>query len=164
MSDFATYDQLALLEPTTTEVVGPEHLDVNGHMNIQHYYVFGSGSMWRFNQRHLGMPDSYIADRGMTTFTAEQHLRFLAESHEGDELSMVVRTIDRGARAMHLASAILNTTRGEIACVAETLLVHVDFATRRPVPFPDDIAVLIDASIAASDVRLPISGALGIRR
>ncbi len=165
MSDFATYDQLASLDPTTTEVVGPEHLDLNGHMNINHYYAFGSRSMWSLNETSLGMPDGYIADRGMTTFTAEQHLRFLAESHEGDHLSMVARAVGRGGKALHLASAILNTTRGQIACVTESLLVHVDFETRRPVSFPDDVAAQIDAALAASaEVRLPISGALGIRR
>lgn len=165
MSDFATYDQLASLDPTTTEVVGPEHLDRNGHMNVNHYYVFGSRSMWTLNETSLGMPEGYIADRGMTTFTAEQHLRFLAESHEGDHLSMVARAVGRGGKALHLASAILNTTRAQIACVTESLLVHVDFETRRPVPFPDDVAARIDAAMASSsDLRLPISGALGIRR
>ncbi|MCK5890428.1 thioesterase family protein [Aeromicrobium sp.] len=165
MSDFATYEQLAALDPTSTAVVGPEHLDLNGHMNISHYYTFGGRAMWSLNETTLGMPDGYIAERGMTTFTAEQHLRFLAESHAGDELAMVARAIDRGSRALHLASVVLNTTRGQIACVTETLVVHVDFSTRRPVPFPDDVAAKIDAALADSaDLRLPISGALGIRR
>ncbi len=164
MSDVATYEQLAALDPTTVQVVGPEHLDLNGHMNINHYYSFGFRAMWSLNEQSLGMPDGYIAARGMTTFTAEQHLRFLAESHEGDRLAMIARPIARGNRALHLATAILNTTRGEIACIAESLLVHVDFATRRPVAFPDDVAGRIDAAIDAAEVRLPISGALGIRR
>lgn len=165
MSDFATYDQLASLDPTATEVVGPEHLDLNGHMNITHYYAFGFGAMWSLNQTSLGMPDGYIADRGMTTFTAEQHLTFLAESSEGDRLAMIARPIDRANRALHLATVILNTTREQIACVTESMLVHVDFSTRRPVPFPDDVAAVLDASLAAgADLRLPVSGALGIRR
>ncbi|WP_229054449.1 thioesterase family protein [Aeromicrobium sp. Leaf350] len=165
MSDFATYEQLAAIDPTTTEVVGTEHLDLNKHMNISHYYAFGFGAMWSLNQTGLGMPDGYIATRGMTTFTAEQHLTFLAESSEGDHLAMIARPVDRGSRALHLATVILNTTREQIACVTESMLVHVDFSTRRPVPFPDDVAAVLDASLAeASDLRLPLSGALGIRR
>ena len=82
-----------------------------------------------------------------------------------DPFALVARPVDRGNRALHLATVILNTTREQIACVTESMLVHVDFSTRRPVPFPDDVAAVLDASLAeAAGLRLPLSGALGIRR
>ncbi len=165
MNDSATYEQLVALAPTTVQVVGPEHLDLNGHMNIGHYYSFASHAMWSLNQSSLGMAVGYIEAHGMTTFTAEQHLRFLAESHEGDELAIVARPVERGSRTLFTAAAILNRTRGTLACVVETMLVHVDFGTRRPTAFPDHVMATIDASIAdAGDAAIPLSGAIGIRR
>ena len=108
----------------------------------------------------------YIAERGMTTFTADQHLRYLAEAAEGDEIGVHVAVVDHAPKALHITALIVNQTSRRLACVMETLSVHVDFSTRRPVPFPDDIATLV-ADAAERDrigAELPLSGAIAIRR
>lgn len=162
----ATYEQISLLPLTAEHVVGPEHLDVNGHMNIGHYFAFGGHAMWDRNRQDLGMPDSYIAERGLTTFTAEQHLCYLAEAVAGDEIGVHTVAVDAGPKAIHMAALITNRTHGRLACVMESIAVHVDFGTRRPVPFPDDVAALIAAAIEGDcvDIELPLSGAIAIRR
>ncbi len=161
-----SYEQVAALPTVREHVVGPEHLDENRHMNIGHYFAFGGEAMWRRNGLDLGMPGSYITDRGLTTFTAEQHLRYLAESVEGDRLGVAVVIVDRSAKVMHGAALVVNHTRRALACVMEAVTVHVDFSSRRPVPFPDDVAALLDAAIEADrvDWALPLSGGLGVRR
>jgi acyl-CoA thioester hydrolase len=161
-----TYEQVAALPEIHQHVVGPEHLDENQHMNIGHYFAFGGSALWARHQRDLGMPDSYITERGLTTFTAEQHLRYLGESVEGDRIGVSTVVVDRSARALHAAALVVNHTRRELSCVMEGTTVHVDFATRRPVPFPDDVAALLDAAIDGDrpDWPLPLSGGLGIRR
>ena len=160
------YEQIANLPLTAAHVVGPEHLDVNGHMNIGHYFAFGGRAMWERNRQDLGMSGTYIAERGLTTFTAEQHLRYLAEAVEGDEIGVHAVAVDAGSKAIHMAALITNRTRGRLACVMEAIAVHVDFHTRRPVPFPDDVAALIAAAIEAerTDFALPLSGSIAIRR
>lgn len=166
MSDFPTYEQLAALPVTSEHVVGPEHLDENRHMNIGHYFSFGGHALWQRSQRDLGMPESYIAERGATTFTAEQHLRYFGESVEGDRLLVPTVIVARADKAVHFAALIVNETRAELSCVMEAVAVHVDFSTRRPASWPDDVAALLDAAIEADrqDWPLPLSGSLGVRR
>lgn len=160
-----TYDELVQLPAHQTHVVGEEHIDVNGHMNIAHYFGFGGHATWRRSES-LGMPASYIADRGLTTFTAEQHLRYVGESVLADAVRVTVVVVDRGDKSVHFAALVVNETRRELSCVMETVAVHVDFATRRPVPFPPDVAALLDDAVAADRTPwpLPLSGGLGVRR
>ncbi|MEH3033213.1 MAG: thioesterase family protein [Aeromicrobium erythreum] len=166
MSTLPAFETLDALPVTFRTTVGEEHLDVNGHMNIGHYFAFGGRAMWDRSRDDLAMPDGYIAERDRTTFTAEQHLRYLGESTLGDEISVPVVVADRGDKSLHLAALILNRTRRELSCVMESMLVHVDFSSRRPVAFPDDVAAAIDAAVEADRTSwpLPLSGSLGVRR
>lgn len=166
MTSIPTYEQVAALPTVHEHVVGPEHLDENRHMNIGHYFAFGGQAFWTRHQRDLGMPDAYITERGLTTFTAEQHLRYLGESVEGDRIGVSVVVVDRAPKVLHAAALMTNHTRRELSCVMEAVTVHVDFATRRPVPFPDDVAALLDAAVESDrpDWPLPLSGGLGVRR
>lgn len=56
-----SYEQLAALRPTDSFVVGPDHLDKNGHMNVNHYFAQGSEAMWNQLRREVGIEDAYIA-------------------------------------------------------------------------------------------------------
>lgn len=160
-----TWEQLSALPAVTTRVVGPEHLDENGHMNISHYFVFAGEAMWDHQRKHLLIDESYIPTRDMSTFTAEQHIRYFAECTEGDAVDVAVVAVARGGKSVHLAALLINRTREQLACVVESVAVHVDFSTRRAVRFPDDVAAAIDARIAVerTDWPLPLSGALGVR-
>ena len=166
MSELPSFEQLSELPTVSGLVVGPEHLDVNGHMNIRHYFMLGSTALWQRSLDDLGMPASYITDRGLTTFTAEQHLRYFGECTEGDRLAAGVVVVDRGDKSLHLAAVLTNHTRRELSCVMEALLVHVDFATRRPVSWPDDVAALLDDRRTGDRLgwTVPLSGGLGVRR
>lgn len=165
MTALPTSDQLATLPLAAQHVVGPEHLDENGHMNISHYFVFAGKAMWNRQRREWLIDEDYIPTRGMTSFTAEQHIRYFAECVEGDAVDVRVVIVGRADKAFHMAALLVNRTKGELACVVESIAVHVDFTTRRPVPFPDDVATAMDRAIASDrrDWPLPLSGALGVR-
>lgn len=165
MSNLPAFDELDALPVTFRTTVGEEHLDLNGHMNIAHYFAFGGRALWDRSREDLAMPDSYIEDRDRTTFTAEQHLRYLGESTLGDEIAVPVVVVARGDKSLHLAALVLNRTRRQLSCVLESMLVHVDFSTRRPTSFPDDVATAIDAAVAGDRTPwpLPISGAIAVR-
>jgi len=165
VNSLPTYEQLAALPATLRQVVPPEFIDQNGHMNIQHYLVLGAyGVAGLYDE--LGMANDYIGRRGLSTFTAEHHLRYVAEIHEGADVTVRVLVVDRGAKAFHVLSLIVDETRARLACVMETALVHMDMSTRRPTPFPDDVAALIDevAERDRPDWELPLGGAIGVRR
>lgn len=166
MSALPTFAQVAALPVVVSHTVGAEHLDANEHMNIGHYFTWAGEALWRRHDGDFAMGPGYITDRGLTTFTVEQNIRYLAESVLGDELDVAAIVVDRGPRSVHFLSLVTNRTRGSLAAVMETLTVHVDFTTRRPTPFPDDVASALDAAIDGDrpDWPLPLSGVLGIRR
>lgn len=152
----------ALLEGTVT----PGFIDVNGHMNIRHYLDACAQSADAICRR-IGIDDAYRAERRLGVFTAEHHIRYVGELHEGDAFSVHTRVLDRSARAGHLLAHLVDRTRAALSCTVEILLVHVDMDSRRPSPFPDDVAAALDEWIGASRALTwpaAASGAMGIRR
>ncbi|CAN5459880.1 thioesterase family protein [soil metagenome] len=160
-----SYLEVAALESLVEGVVAPEFIDVNGHMNIRHhldYCASGAEALCR----EAGIDDGYRAGRSLGVFTAEHHIRYTGELHQGDRVSVHTRFLDRGTKAGHLISFLLDRERRTVACVLEISIVHVDMRTRRPTPFPDDVARVFDARIAESRAlpwSAPVSGAMGIR-
>lgn len=160
-----TYDQVLELPAQILRVVPEEYIDENGHMNIGRYLELGGSALWERSQRELGMPETYISDRGFSTFTAEHHLTYYAEVLAGEEVSVHVRLLDRSAKTFHAVSLILNRSRQQVACAVETMIVHMDMSNRRPTDFPDDVAALLDAALVADvvDWPAPLSGSMGVR-
>jgi len=160
-----TSEQLATLPLLVSRPVGREHLDQNGHMNIGHYFGFAGEAMWARQRHDLLIDETYISMRQMTTFTAEQHIRYFAECVEGNRIDVHVVVAGRAEKALHLVALLVNRTRDQLACVVESIVVHVDFTTRRAVSFPPDVAAAMDAAVVADrrDWPLPLSGALALR-
>jgi acyl-CoA thioester hydrolase len=139
--------------PTTTEVlqvppswtgeVEPGWIDMNGHMNIRHYLDIGGHSTDQVC-RAMGINDDYRAIRRMGVFTAEQHLTYLQEMHLGTPITAHVRILERSAKVGHLVSLIMDREKDRLACIFETVLVHVDMDARSGLPFPDDVGAAYD--------------------
>lgn len=162
----ATYHQITELPAQIVMTVPPEFIDENDHMNIGRYLELGGEGLWKRCQSDLGMPENYIAERGLSTFTAEHHIQYFAEVLEGEEVGVHVRLIGRSDKVLHMAALITNRTKEQFACLVEATIVHIDMSTRRPTPFPADVADLIDAGITSDDLGwpLPLSGSMGVRR
>lgn len=161
-----TYEQVDQLPRHLDLTVPAEFIDENGHMNIGRYLELGGRALWQRCQRELGMRGDYIEERGLSTFTAEHHLTYHAELLEGADVSVRVRLVARSAKVLHSVCLIVDETNRRLACTMETTVVHVDMSERRPIDFPDDIAALIDAGLAADDRPwpAPLCGAMGVRR
>ncbi|MGA8988610.1 thioesterase family protein [Aeromicrobium sp.] len=166
MSTLPTYDQIRQIPAHLERSVPAEFIDENGHMNIGRYLQLGGTALWDRCQRELGMPEDYIAARGLSTFTVEHHLTYLSEMIEGEKISVHVRLIARSDKALHSVSLIVNESQRRLACVMEATLVHMDMTTRRPTPFPDDVRDLLDSALKQDDVAwpAPLSGSMGVRR
>jgi acyl-CoA thioester hydrolase len=161
-----SHDQILELPAQTRRVVPPEFIDENGHMNIGRYLELGGHALWGRCLGDLGMDESYIPERGMSTFTAEHHIQYFAEILEGADVSVRVRLLERSDKVFHAVSLVVDETNRRLACSVEAFIVHMDMTTRRPTPFPDDIAALLD--IALKDDALawpaPVCGSMGVRR
>jgi acyl-CoA thioester hydrolase len=161
-----TYAEVLAVPPVIETHVDPAYIDVNGHMNVRHYLTYGATGA-DVVCRDVGLDDAYRAERRMGVFTAEHHIRYFSEMHEGDPFSVHTMFLERGARSGHMMSFILDRRLELLSCTIEILLVHVDMDTRRAVPFPDDIAAGFDRWVAAAaEVAwpVPVSGVMGIRR
>ncbi|XKH58006.1 thioesterase family protein [Citricoccus nitrophenolicus] len=149
-----------------TDEVPEDWIDMNNHMNIRHYLDLGGLSTDQVI-RNLGIDDDYRASRRMGLFTAEQHLTYLQEMRLGTPITAHVRVLDRSSKVCHLVALIMDREKGLLACIFETVLVHVDLDSRRGVEFPDDIAAAYDHLLADDHASYswpaPVCGIMGPR-
>lgn len=161
-----TTEEVLEIEPSWTDEVTKEWIDVNGHMNIRHYLDLGGNATDQIC-RAMGIDDDYRAQRRMGVFTAEQHLTYLREMRLGTSISAHVRTLKRGAKVGHMLALIMDRDKDQLACIFETVLVHVNMDTRRGTDFPADIAAAYDEFSRQDRKHLawpaPVCGILGPR-
>ncbi|KQY50873.1 MULTISPECIES: thioesterase family protein [unclassified Nocardioides] len=160
-----SYAQVLELEPLLSGEVSPDFIDVNGHMNIRHYLDYCATSADVICRR-VGIDDDYRAQRRMGVFTAEHHIRYFSEMHEGGKFSVHTLLLGRSRKAGHVLAFLVDRDREVLACTVEIVLVHVGMDTRRPVDFPEDVSAAIDGWVAeAAQVTwpIPLSGSMGLR-
>ncbi|MGI9083832.1 MAG: thioesterase family protein [Aeromicrobium sp.] len=166
MSDLPSFDDVTALPAVFDEEVASDQIDENGHMNIRHYFDFGSWAVWKRTQA-AGADEGYIRDRGMSFFTVEQHIRYFGEMRLGERFTVHDRLLARSGRALHAMAFVLDRERSRLASTFELVYVHVDMAERKAVDIPADIAAALDAQIGESDAlgwAAPVCGAMGVRR
>ena len=166
MSDLPTYEQITQLPARVEQVVPPEFIDENGHMNIRHYFDAASHALWYLNIA-LGMDESYNTERKLSLFTVEQHLRYFSEMNLGDRFTVHGRLLERTTKVLHGMSFVVSPEAEALACTFEATYIHVDMTTRRSVEIPDDMAAAFDAEIARGDElgwSAPVCGAMGVHR
>jgi acyl-CoA thioester hydrolase len=132
--------------------VQPDWIDYNGHMNMAYYNVlFDRCADEAYELMGLG-PD-YAAQRKLTTYTAEFHICYVRELHEGDRVRVSFQIMDRNDRSFHTYQEIWHED-GWLAATAEALGLHIDMSGPRVAPFPDDIAERVEA-MAEAHAALP---------
>lgn len=161
-----SFDQVVSLPAVSKGTVTPDFIDLNGHMNIQHYLdylAWGADTICS----NAGIDVEYRRVRRLGVFAAEHHLSYHRELREGEKFSVHLRPVERSDKALHLVAMLLDRTNERLSCTLETILVHVDMDSRRAAPFPEDIAAGLDhgfAEYAGIDWPAPRCGAMGVRR
>ena len=140
-------------------------IDYNGHMNMGYYTVLlDRCADEAFAEMGFG-PD-YAACRGLTTYTAEFHIRYLREVKLGDRLFSTFHLLDHDAKRFHSFQELYHE-EGWLAATGEGLTLHVDLSGPRVVPMPEDIAARV-AEMAQAHAALPrpegVGSRIGIRR
>ena len=140
-------------------------IDYNGHMNMGYYTVLlDRCADEAFAEMGFG-PD-YAACRGLTTYTAEFHIRYLREVKLGDRLFSTFHLLDHDAKRFHSFQELYHE-EGWLAATGEGLTLHVDLSGPRVVPMPEDIAARV-AAMARAHAALPrpegVGSRIGIRR
>jgi acyl-CoA thioester hydrolase len=134
-------------------------------MNITHYLSIGTKAV-DLALRAAGMVDAYRDERRLSTFAVEHHLTYRSEMHLGARITAHPQLLARSDRAAHAMVYLVDATHDRLASTLEVVLVHVDLATRRAVPFPDETAAALDAAIERdlATLEAPACGVMGVRR
>ena len=135
------------------DVVRPEWIDYNGHMNVGYYHVVFDLATDRFTE-FLGLTPEFRQRHGLTTFALEAHLNFLREVKSGDALKFESRLLDFDAKRIHCYHEMFHANEGTLAASMETLSSVVSTATRRTVPMPDELNERM-AAVKAAHAQLP---------
>jgi acyl-CoA thioester hydrolase len=134
------------------EVVRPEWVDYNGHMNVAYYVlVFDHGTDNVLDR--LGLGRGYCETAGRSLFVVESHVTYEAEAVAGDRLRVASRILGCDDKRLHLFHAMHRDKDGRLAATNELMLVHVDLGRRRAAPFPDDARRRIEAAVAAQSAE-----------
>jgi acyl-CoA thioester hydrolase len=140
-------------------------IDYNGHMNMGYYTVLMDRCADEAFAR-MGFGPAYAAGRGLTTYTAEFHIRYLREVKLGDRLRGNFYLLDHDEKRFHFFQELFHED-GWCAATGESLTLHVDMSGPRVLPMPDDIAARV-AAMARAHAALPrpegVGSRIGIRR
>jgi acyl-CoA thioester hydrolase len=115
------------------DVVRPEWIDHNGHMNMGYYLlVFDLATdEWI---RHVGLDQAHRDAHGVTTFCLEAHVTYHREVREGDPLRFTTLLLDHDAKRLHYFHEMHHATEGYLAATNELMTLHVSQQTRRAAP------------------------------
>ncbi|UWQ22246.1 carnitine 3-dehydrogenase [Jannaschia sp. W003] len=126
---------------TVRRTVPSSWTDYNGHMNEAHYGEMGGQATDRFMEL-IGAGPDYVAG-GLSFFTVENHVRYLAEVRAGEHLRVTTQVLGGDGRKMHLFHRIERA--GGTVATMETFLLHVDLRTRRAAPPAPAVAAALGA-------------------
>ena len=138
------------------------YLDIMGHMNIRWYMALFNEGVLPFLQK-IGVTQAYVERQNCGAFALEHFVRYLAEVHVGQTVTIHTRVVARSAKRLHFMQFMANETTGNVAATLEILNSHANLALRRTSPYPKQITDKIDALLAEHKQlswEAPICGAM----
>lgn len=122
-------------------------LDENQHVNVQFYVHLAERGLGEIFRR-AGLGERYAAADEIGNFALEQHIRYLAELLQDDQVSVYVRLVDLSPKRAYFLAFLVNDTRDELASTVEVVMMNVDIARRRGTPFPAAAKAKLDELLA----------------
>ncbi|WP_020178005.1 thioesterase family protein [Methylopila sp. M107] len=121
-------------------------LDHNGHVNMAYHLVLADRALDLAFAQIKGA--DYLGERGLTTFAAEMHVRYLREINLGDEIRGRVIWVSTDAKRALWAIELVRGAEGEVATTVEGVSLSVELASRKVTPFPADVAARLSEAAA----------------
>ncbi len=116
------------------DVVRPEWIDSNGHMNLAYYVVvFDIATDALYDVLDIG--NDYRARTSFSCFTAETHTLYERELHLGEKLRVRSCLLGADGKRVHYFHEMFHAESGERSCVQELMALHIDMRIRRVAPF-----------------------------
>ena len=136
------------------EVVRPEWIDYNGHMNVAYFLLTFDHATDAFFD-YVGLDEDYRRRTGGSTFAVESHITYRQEVAEGDLLRFTTQLLGYDDKRLHYIHHMYQAEEGFLAAACEWLSLHVDLERRRVSAFPEEIARRL-AALAAAQAELPL--------
>jgi carnitine 3-dehydrogenase / betainyl-CoA thioesterase len=140
------------------EPVRTDWVDYNGHMTESRYLDVLANATDAF-LRHVELNASYL-EGGHSLYTAETHIRHLAESHAGDTLDVETQVLGADEKRLHIFHTVRKTGTETAVATGEHMLLHVDTGTGRVCPMKEPLAGRI-GTVAGLHAGLPAPDGAG---
>ncbi len=123
---------------TYRDVVRPEWIDHNQHMNMGYYLVVFDLATDAF-LAWVGLGEAHRRDRQVTTFCLEAHITYHREVRAGAPLRFPTVLLAHDDKRIHYVHEMYHATEGYLAATNELLSLHVSGKTRRGAPMAPEI-------------------------
>ena len=141
--------------------VEPQWIDYNGHLNMAYYNVLFDRAVDEIYET-LGIGIEYLKRANHSTFTAEVHVRYLREIHEGDPVRVEFQLLDYDAKRIYYFETLKHAEQGWISATSENMTLHVDMGAKKVAPFPQNVLERL-AAVKAAHAHLPPPAGAGRR-
>lgn len=141
------------------DVVRPEWIDHNQHMNMGYYLVvfdFATDAWLDF----VGLTREHRRRHDVTTFCLEGHITYHREVGAGAPLRFTTRLLGFDAKRIHYFHEMHHADEGYLASTNELMSVHVSRETRRSAPMAPEILERL-AAIKRAHEALPPAPQVG---
>ena len=129
---------------THRSTVIPEWVDWNGHMNVAFYVAAFDQASGAF-MRNIGLGRRYVDGKLGMTFVLETHVTYDRELREGAPMRFTTQLLGRDAKKVHLFHEMYHAGQDYLAATNETIIMNIDYQTRRSGPWPAPVAQRLDA-------------------
>ncbi|GHC75324.1 thioesterase family protein [Limoniibacter endophyticus] len=133
--------------------IRPEWIDFNGHMNMAFYAMLFDHGLEQFYGR-VGLGAAYAERTRHTTYTAEIHICYIRELHDGAPVTVSLQMLDWDEKRIHFFQEIRHADEGWLAATGESVTLHIDQSGPKVVPYPSDVALRIE-ELARPHLALP---------
>jgi acyl-CoA thioester hydrolase len=132
------------------DVVRPEWIDANRHMNVGYYLVVFDFATDEF-MRWVGLGAEHRRAHRITTFCLEAHVTYHREARQADPLRFTTQLLGHDAKRLHYIHAMYHAREGYLIATNELMSLHVALETRRGAPMAPEILTRLSAIQAAHD-------------
>jgi acyl-CoA thioester hydrolase len=140
--------------------VEPAWIDYNGHLNMAYYNVLFDRAVDEAYEL-IGCGADYVEQRRHSCFTVEAHVRYRRELRSGDPVRVTFQLLDFDVKRMHYFEQLFHVD-GWLAATSENMVLHVDMAAQKTVPFPEAITARL-MRMKAAHAHLPLPDGVGRR-
>jgi acyl-CoA thioester hydrolase len=111
-------------------VVKPEWIDFNGHFNAGYYLVCFDDAIESW-MGFIGLGTAHRDQHAVTTFSAQNHVTYVREVHEGARLSITTQLLGFDKKRIHAMQTMVNADEDYVAATCEVMSLHVSEESRR---------------------------------